>query len=104
MLRKETLSEPFSRPAAISPQNGCDLELELIQRSLPHETFESSAVDCLNLNICVPRNSKSPLPVFVYIHGGGFAIGSNAWPQYDLTRIVKYSREIGKPIIGVQIK
>jgi len=76
----------------------------LIQKSLPHDSFSSSATDCLNLNVCVPENSKGPLPVFVYLHGGGFAIGSNAWPQYDLARIVKYSEEIGKPVIGVQIK
>ncbi|KAK6064902.1 carboxylesterase [Seiridium cupressi] len=49
------------------------------------------------------QHGKGPLPIFVFLHGGGFALGSNAWPQYDLARIVKYSAEIGKPVIGVQI-
>ncbi|POR31391.1 Carboxylic ester hydrolase [Tolypocladium paradoxum] len=90
-------------PGATSLSVACDMELGLIQKSLPHGPFTTSSTECLNLNIAVPENAKGPLPVFVFIHGGGFAIGSNAWPQYDLTRIVKLSQDIGKPVVGVQI-
>lgn len=40
--------------------------------------------DCLNLNIWTPaaRGAK-PLPVIVFVHGGGFFEGSNAVPVYD---------------------
>ncbi|KAK0110047.1 hypothetical protein ONS95_002707 [Cadophora gregata] len=68
-----------------------------------------SELDGLNLNVSVPLiNGKFPspeqkIPVFMFIHGGGFALGSNAWPQYDQARIVKMSAEIGMPIIGVGI-
>lgn len=65
-----------------------------------------SDVDCLNLNIAVPdgATSKSKLPVFFFIHGGGFFIGSSAWPQYDLTRITKLSIEKNLPVVVVTIK
>jgi len=40
----------------------------------------------------------------VFVHGGGYALGSNAWPQYDQARIVKLAAEIGMPVVGVGIK
>ena len=80
------------------------MELSLIQKTLPHEQFPSSSTECLNLNVVVPEQRSSLLPVFVFLHGGGMQIGSNAWPQYDLARLVKMSHDIGKPVIGVQIK
>ncbi|EXJ86766.1 hypothetical protein A1O3_03720 [Capronia epimyces CBS 606.96] len=98
-----------SGPSAVSPPVACDLELSLIQKSLAHGKFETSVTDCLNLNLYLPtptQQSQSefrPLPVFVFIHGGGFMLGSNAWPQYDLTRIVSLSKQLQKPVIGVQV-
>ncbi|KAH7021877.1 Alpha/Beta hydrolase protein, partial [Ilyonectria destructans] len=67
-----------------------------------------SDTEGLNLNITVPANAKSitgreSFPVLVFIHGGGFAIGGNWWPQYNGARIVKLSQDIGKPIISVNI-
>lgn len=32
--------------------------------------------DCLYLNVFVPQKVKTPLPVFVWIHGGGLTVGS----------------------------
>ena len=80
------------------------MEMQLIQKSLPHDQFKYSATECLNLNVCVPEGANGPLPVFLFFHGGGFRIGSNAWPQYDLQKFVKLSRQIGRPVIGVQAK
>ncbi len=40
----------------------------------------------------------------VFIHGGGFAMGSNDWPQYDQSRLVKLSIDVGLPFIGVTVK
>ena len=44
--------------------------------------------DILNLNVFTPRpkatsGSEAPLPVLVYIHGGGYVAGSPASPWYD---------------------
>lgn len=48
-------------------------------------------------------NSGSKLPVFLFIHGGGFAVGSSWYPHYNASPLVKLSTEKGKPIIGVSI-
>ncbi|KAF2179719.1 alpha/beta-hydrolase [Zopfia rhizophila CBS 207.26] len=71
-------------------------------------------LECLNLNVTVPKETSGEgkrrtggkgggLPVFVWVHGGGLSMGSNSWPQYDLQRFVKRSVEIGKPVIGVSV-
>ena len=42
--------------------------------------------DCLVLNVWTPDlepSSDAPRPVLVWLHGGGFAIGSGSWPLYD---------------------
>jgi carboxylesterase type B len=58
--------------------------------------------DCLNLNVVRPTgNFTEPLPVLVWIFGGGLYTGSVADPQYNLSGIVKVSQEMGKPIIAV---
>ena len=69
-----------------------------------------SDVDCLNLNITVPALKQGEnladrkLPVFVWIHGGGFVLGANSWPHYDHAKLVKLASEGGVPVIGVGIK
>jgi para-nitrobenzyl esterase len=42
--------------------------------------------DCLFLNVHTPRRTPKPLPVLVYLHGGGFVGGDGA--SYDPTRLV----------------
>lgn len=85
---------------------GLDLEFGIIQKSLTKPALTQSETECLNLNITTPKEASpsSKLPVIVYIHGGGFSIGSNAWPQYDFRRTVEISRRLQKPVIGVNVK
>ncbi|PCG94964.1 Carboxylesterase, type B [Penicillium occitanis (nom. inval.)] len=86
----------------ISPPNGCGIEYGFIQQSLQPSSFEISDLDSLHLNITVPSDAHD-LPVLVFVHGGGFVLGSNAWPQYDHSRLVKLSVETGLPILAVGI-
>jgi len=39
--------------------------------------------DCLYLNIWSPAVRSKPVPVMVWLHGGGFTIGSGGLPPYD---------------------
>jgi carboxylesterase type B len=91
--------------------DGCDFEQKhLIQRSIgvPENSPLMSGTECLNLNITVPDSVSaepvSGLPVMVFVHGGGFIMGANYWPQYDASRLVKLSVEMGLPIVAVSIK
>jgi para-nitrobenzyl esterase len=46
--------------------------------------YQSMSEDCLTLNVVTPESaSEQPLPVMVFIHGGGYILGSSATPLYD---------------------
>ncbi|KAF3395339.1 Lipase 3 [Talaromyces pinophilus] len=92
-------------PAVPSPPNGCDIDFALVQKALPCLPIPQSDTDCLNLNITGPKNSssESKLPVIVYLHGGGFVIGANSWPQYDMRRMVEHSILVNQPVMAVNI-
>lgn len=82
------------------------MEFSHIQKALPVPELQQSETECLNLNITTPKDASvgSNLPVIIYIHGGGFSIGANSWPQYDARRVVELSVSVGQPIIGINIK
>jgi carboxylesterase type B len=87
--------------------DGCAFEQStLIQCSIgaAEHTPPMSGTECLNLNITVPDTDVRNLPVMVFVHGGGFVMGANYWPQYDPARLVNMSNEMGLPVIVVNIK
>lgn len=45
--------------------------------------------DCLTLNVWTPAGRQGPLPVMVWIHGGGFNNGSGTAALYDGTNLAK---------------
>ncbi|KKB99183.1 carboxylesterase/lipase family protein [Mycolicibacter arupensis] len=46
--------------------------------------FQPTSEDCLTLNVTAPEDTETgPLPVMVFIHGGGYIMGSSATPIYD---------------------
>ncbi|KAJ5965745.1 hypothetical protein N7481_012459 [Penicillium waksmanii] len=60
---------------------------------------------CLTLNVIRDSSAKksSKLPVGVWIHGGGFYMGSGADERYNMSTIVENSYKIGKPFIAVTL-
>jgi para-nitrobenzyl esterase len=52
-------------------------------------TLAGVSEECLYLNVWTPANLSAGerLPVFFWIHGGGFAVGSGAEPRYDGARL-----------------
>jgi len=46
--------------------------------------YQPMGEDCLTLNVVTPESSEGqPLPVMVFVHGGGYILGSSATPVYD---------------------
>jgi para-nitrobenzyl esterase len=52
--------------------------------------YQPMGEDCLSLNVVAPEApSAQPLPVMVFIHGGGYIMGSSATPIYDGVALAK---------------
>ncbi|OBA64046.1 carboxylesterase [Mycobacterium sp. 1100029.7] len=46
--------------------------------------YQPMSEDCLTLNVVAPSSEHAePLPVMVFVHGGGYILGSSATPLYD---------------------
>ncbi|KAG8162827.1 hypothetical protein KVR01_007305 [Diaporthe batatas] len=95
-------------PLPVADPNNVDNEHLLLQHALPHPAYAFSATECLTLNVSAPSldargAGAAPLPVVVFIHGGGFATGSASWPQWDLAPLVERSVKLGGPVVAVGI-
>jgi para-nitrobenzyl esterase len=81
----------FRPPAPVEPWQGVRDALALgpscpqpsaRPEGWPGEVLEDE--DCLFLNVWTPAvGDAKRRPVMVWLHGGGFAIGSGSWPLYD---------------------
>ncbi|WP_221029339.1 carboxylesterase/lipase family protein [Actomonas aquatica] len=87
----------WKAPQPVVPWEGV-LEADDFGPSAPQIPFPSTssmnndvgrmAEDCLYLNVWTPaETADAKLPVMVWIHGGGFAIGAPNLPSYDGTRL-----------------
>ena len=50
---------------------------------------EQVSEDCLTLNLWAPAKADHPLPVMVWLHGGGHVAGASSLPYYDGTRFAQ---------------
>lgn len=97
------------RPRAPAPDASPFEQKFLIQATI-NETPSPrmSGVECLNLNITIPSyigpKRAKKLPVMVFIHGGGFIMGSNSAPYFDPCRLIELSVELETPVIVISIK
>ncbi|HEX3887842.1 MAG TPA: carboxylesterase family protein [Phenylobacterium sp.] len=58
--------------------------------SMPGEPPPKTSEDCLYLNVWAPAGRRrGPLPVMVFIHGGGYTNGSTALPLYWGDRLAR---------------
>jgi len=62
--------------------------------------IEPQVEDCLSMDVYVPDGYfRQPLPVLVYIPGGGFLVGASF--GYDLRPLLERGVRLGKPFIAV---
>lgn len=106
---KSPIQATKSGPLPVADPKNVDNEHLLLQHSLPHPEYSFSDTECLTLNVSAPsldaRGTRAePLPVVVFLHGGGFVTGSASWPQWDLARLVERSVKLDSPVVAVGIK
>jgi para-nitrobenzyl esterase len=65
------------------PHTGSALSLQLATVFTTRSDEKIDNEDCLFLNVWTPASDTGKRPVMVWLHGGGFAYGSGAWPLYD---------------------
>src|SRR6202035_4839954 len=58
---------------------------------LAPDNYQPMSENCLTLNVVTPkRPADRPLPVMVFIHGGGYFMGSSATPIYDGAALARH--------------
>ncbi len=53
------------------------------------QSHQPVSEDCLTVNVWTPPHGAAGLPVMVWIHGGGFTMGSGSQPLFDGARLAR---------------
>ncbi|WP_431957374.1 carboxylesterase/lipase family protein [Nocardia lijiangensis] len=86
----------FRAPQPVQPWTGVRTATEFGSASMQHRagarigprTYQPTSEDSLTLNVTVPAApSAGPRPVLVFIHGGGYLIGTSALTLYSGSRL-----------------
>jgi para-nitrobenzyl esterase len=86
---------PKNAPAWTTPIVANHVGAECPQLNFGSPTLvPSSAEDCLYLNVWAPQGDVKNAPVFVWIYGGGFTIGSGGDRMYDGENIAREKNAI----------
>ena len=84
-------------PAPAAPWSGvrASTSFAAICPQLDEDGNVTGAEDCLSLNVWAPSTPPaSPLPVVVFIHGGGNALGAGSYAYYDGTAFAEKGRAV----------
>jgi carboxylesterase type B len=83
-----------------------EFEFGLFQSRLPCDYLYNDEMKSCHLTLALPDKppvDESGYPVMVWFNGGGFVIGSAAWPQYNPTKMAALANARGKPTIIISV-
>src|SRR6202044_2962147 len=83
-----------------------EFEFMLFQSRLPCDDLYNDELNSCHLTLTLPDKppvDKTGYPVMVWFNGGGFMIGSAAWPQYNPTKMAAVANDHGRPTIIVVV-
>ncbi|MDR2353668.1 MAG: carboxylesterase family protein, partial [Deltaproteobacteria bacterium] len=77
--------EPWTEPFLATQASPSAWQIRSDESSFALPTIAAVSEDSLTLNIWAPEDAKpgDGLPVYFFIHGGGFAQGAGSFPLYD---------------------
>ena len=73
--------------------SGC-YQITLLSPFADKSPGTAESEDCLTMNVWKPAQQKQPLPVLIWLYGGGFTEGSNSEQQYNGVTLVAEQNDI----------